>query len=153
MHDAHGVLQAQASDVRQSGRDPIFGNASDMKGRRAIELISTEEFYDLLHQSEDLILIDLRPSREMKPITIPMANTLRVAPCELPDLLFWLPPASSVVLYGSLDLCLSATQAVPHLPGIAPVYMLRELDTLGDRLGSSTVENEPQEGNANQAKE
>jgi xanthine dehydrogenase iron-sulfur cluster and FAD-binding subunit A len=114
-----------------------------MKGRRAIELISTEELYNLLHQSEDVILIDLRPSREMKPITIPMANMLRVAPSELRDLLFWLPPASSVVLYGSLDLCLSVTQAVPQLPGIAPVYMLRELDTLVDRPGSSTVANEP----------
>jgi xanthine dehydrogenase iron-sulfur cluster and FAD-binding subunit A len=114
-----------------------------MRGRRAIELISMEELCDLLHQSEDVILIDLRPSREIKPVTIPMTDTLRVAPSELRDLLFWLPPASSVVLCGSLDLCLSVTQEVPHLDGIAPVYILRELDTLGDRLSSSTVANEP----------
>ncbi len=74
----------------------------------------------------------------MKPVKMPAALTLNVPLSLLRDLLFWLPPANSVVLYRSPDLCLSATQAVRHLPGVAPVYMLSGLDTPSERLGSST---------------
>lgn len=142
VHDDHGALRAHTSVLRHAGRDSIFWNASDMKGHRAIELISTEELYNLLRESEDVILLDLRSSREIKPDILPMTNTLRVVPSELRNLLFWLPPASSVVLCRPLDLCRSVTQAVRDLPGIAPVYIISELETLGDRLGSSTVVNE-----------
>jgi hypothetical protein len=131
VHDGHAELRGRAS-VLHLGHDPIVGTPSNLKGSRAVELISAEELRHLLYQSDDIILIDLRSNWERKSLASPAANTLSVAPSQLRDLLFWLPPASSVVLYGSSDLCVSVTRVVRHLPGVAPIYVLRESDKLID---------------------
>src|SRR5665213_1848951 len=98
VHDGHAKLRGRASELHL-GHDPIVDTSSYLKRSRAVEPISAVEHRDLLHRSDDLIFIDLRSSWERKSLASPAANTLSVAPSQLLDLLLWLPPATSVVLY------------------------------------------------------
>jgi hypothetical protein len=123
-----------ASELRSSDISSMGRRASEFQNSRAVKQITAEELDDLAHRSNDVILIDLTPPWERKPLLIPVAHTLFVAPNQLQDILRWLPPASSVVLYGSSRLCASVTPAVGHLTGSAPVYVLSEPKILKDRL-------------------
>jgi hypothetical protein len=115
-----------ASDLRLSGISSVACRASEFQSCRAVRQITAEELDDLAQQSNDVILIDLRSRWERTPISIPVAHTLFIAPSHLQDILRWLPPSSSVVLYGSPGLYDFVTSAVRHLTGSAPIYVVRE---------------------------
>jgi len=71
-----------------------------------------------------VIFIDLRPESESKSTPFPQSHALSIAPGQLVDVLRWLPPSSSVVLYGASSLCASMIWAVRDLTGPAPIYVL-----------------------------
>jgi hypothetical protein len=116
----------RASELWLSGSSSVVRHGSEPQNSRAVRQITAEELDDLAHQSNDVILIDLRSRWERTPISIPVAHTLFIAPSQLQDILRWLPPASSVVLYGASGLYDFMTSAVRHLTGSAPVYVVRE---------------------------
>jgi hypothetical protein len=119
-------LHGRASELRPSDLSSVVRRGSMSQDSRAVKEITSEELDDLAHRSNDVILIDLRSRRERTPILIPVAHTLFIAPSQLQDILRWLPPASSVVLYGPSGLCDFLASAVPRLTGSAPVYVVRE---------------------------
>jgi hypothetical protein len=125
---------APASELRFSARNSITRESCGAQSRRPVEPISLEELADLALRSVELILIDLRARRKYRPTAVPVEHTLVVAPQQLQDLLCWLPPQTSVVLYGSSELLESLLSAVSQLPGVAPVYVVKESERF---IGSS----------------
>jgi len=115
-----------ASELRLSGISSVVRCEIDAQNSRAVKQITAEELEDLAHQSNDVILIDLRSRWERTPVSIPVTHTLFIAPSQLLDILRWLPPASSVVLYGASGLYGFVTSAARHLNGSAPVYVVRD---------------------------
>jgi hypothetical protein len=102
------------------------GMTSDVSSYREVRQISTKDLRSLAHKSDDLILVDLRLRSEREPISFHVAHVLFVSSNDLVDLLCWLPPASSVVLYGGTDRCTSAIRVGQGIFGTAPIYVLRE---------------------------
>lgn len=125
-HDAHRVVSEPASKLSFTPRDSIRRSNSGEQNERPVESIPTDQFDVLAHRLHDLILIDLRSRRWRRPTVVPVAHTLTVAPNQLRDLLSWLPPASSVALYSATDLYEFVMATAYHLPGIAPVYVVKE---------------------------
>lgn len=93
---------------------------------RRIERISMKDADHLMQDSQDMILIDLRPDWGRTPIPFPVANILFVPPNQLDGILSWLPSASSVALYCTSECYFGVMRTVLHLSGSAPVYLLSE---------------------------
>jgi hypothetical protein len=93
--------------------------------RRSIEWISFKEFRSLLDQaSDDLVVLDLRYDVRQVPFPIAEAFVLPVSPIELLEILAWLPPNRSVVLYGADAISIAGIERSPCMEGSAPIYFL-----------------------------
>ena len=119
--DAQRVPRQPASELWLAPWDSIHRSNSGEQNERPVESIPADQFDELAHRLQDLILIDLRSRRWQRPTVVPVVHTLTVAPNQLRDLLSWLPPGSSVALYSAADLHEFVIATVCHLPGIAPV--------------------------------
>jgi hypothetical protein len=124
--DAQRVPRQPASELWLAPWDSIHRSNSGEQNERPVESIPADQFDELAHRLQDLILIDLRSRRWQRPTVVPVVHTLTVAPNQLRDLLSWLPPGSSVALYSAADLHEFVIATVCHLPGIAPVYVMKE---------------------------
>jgi hypothetical protein len=93
--------------------------------RREIRWVSMNECEDLIHTSTDIIFIDLGSPDEEKHFPIEAEHVLSISPSNILDVLQWLPPETTVVLYGASDLCTSMIWTVRNLAGVAPVYVLK----------------------------
>jgi hypothetical protein len=103
------------------------------KGERPISWVSEREFGALVRTSDDVILVDLASDRNGKPdagngsrMLFNAPNVLLIEQRGLLDVLRWASSTSSVVLYGSRDVCASAIPAIRKVAGSAPVYLMPE---------------------------
>jgi hypothetical protein len=111
-------------------RKPVLDSTTRLgshhQGKREVQWITQKNFESLTQGNDDVIFIDLRPENESKAAPFPHTHALSIAPGQLVDVLRWLPPSSSVVLYGAPSLCASMIWAVRDLAGSAPIYVLSE---------------------------
>jgi hypothetical protein len=98
-----------------------------LQDKREVKWIFTKEFESLLSESEDVIVIDLRPQTRKERVPFTVGHVLSISPDELLDILRWLPATSSVVLYGSPDLCASLLWTARNISGSASLYVLAEV--------------------------
>jgi hypothetical protein len=101
--------------------------------KRQVKWISTKEFKTLSCRSDNLILIALRRKTATKPIPFPESHILYIEPDLALDLLQWLPPSCSAILYGASNRLSSTTWAVRNLAGSAPIYVVCETSFQSDR--------------------
>lgn len=94
--------------------------------KRKIRRISRRECECLIQDCEDIILINLTQHRSIRLTGLPTTCELFVHPNEIREIIRWLPPESSAVLYGEADMCNSVLTAVRDAPGKAPLYVLEE---------------------------
>jgi hypothetical protein len=99
---------------------------SPRRPRRKISWISGEEFEELVQKSEDVILIDLGSLTLGDPNEFNCSGTLLIEPRDMPDVLFWSPPSSQIVVYGPRRTCTSVLPMISKVPGTAPVYLLSQ---------------------------
>lgn len=100
--------------------------------KRKIARISRRECECLLRHCEDLILINLTQHRSIRSTGLTTTCELFVHPNEMRKIIRWLPPESSAVLYGEVDMCNSVLTAVRDTPGKAPLYVLEETPIRSD---------------------
>jgi hypothetical protein len=124
--DGEWVPGTCACSLHPSSLHSTAGMPSNVNKQREVKPISTKNLRYLVYKSDDLILIDLRLPFRATPIPLPAAHILFVSPPDLRGLLRWLPPATSVALYGETDVCASAIQICRGIPGTAPIYVLTE---------------------------
>jgi hypothetical protein len=92
---------------------------------REIRWTSVGECEDIIRSSRDVIFINLGPPEEEKQLPISPAHALSISPRHVLAVLQWLPPETTVVVYGASDLCASMIWTVRNLAGVAPVYFLK----------------------------
>lgn len=92
---------------------------------REIRWISMKECEDIIRTSSDVVLINLEPSEEGKQLPIPDEHVLSISPSHVLNVVQWLPPETTVVLYGASDLCASMIWTARSLAGVAPVYVVK----------------------------
>jgi hypothetical protein len=126
VHDGRCAPETGAHPLRSQSLDSTAGMAWDVGSYREVKQITARELKCLVYKPEDLILVDLRPRSETSPISFPVANVLFASPSDLVNLLYWLPPATSAVLYGGTATCAQAIQVGHGISGTAPIYVLSE---------------------------
>jgi hypothetical protein len=92
--------------------------------KRHIRWITQQELPVILRRFENVILVDVRSERGLKPSLYSGSHVLPTSPEHLNDLLPWLPPETSVLLCGPPDLCKSVLFETRNCPGSAPIYVL-----------------------------
>jgi hypothetical protein len=92
---------------------------------RKITWISMKECEDIIRTSSDVVFIDLGPPEEGKKLPIPAAHVLSISPSHVLDVVRWLPPETTVLLYGASELCASMIWTARSLAGVAPVYVVK----------------------------
>jgi hypothetical protein len=92
--------------------------------RRHIRWITPQELPVLLRRFDNVILVDLRSERGLKPSLHSGSHVLPTSPEHLNDLLPWLPPETGVLLCGPPDLCKALLSELRNSPGSAPIYVL-----------------------------
>jgi hypothetical protein len=125
-------------DSRASGRSSSIQRRTNPQlahsRTRPLKRISLNEFSTVLEESSDLIVIDLRPCGERSPFPIPHAHVLSISPCELTEILEWLPPNRSAAFYGASGITMHMIETDPYISGSAPLYLLQ-----GNRAGSEVA--------------
>jgi hypothetical protein len=118
------VIPLSPITYRSTGRLGVYPQE-----KREVRWIFTKEFEALLRESEDVIVIviDLRPQTRKERVPFTVGHVLSISPGELLDILRWLPTTSSVVLYGTPDLCASLLWTARNISGSAPLYVLAEV--------------------------
>jgi hypothetical protein len=91
---------------------------------RKVRWISMKECEDIVRTSSDVVLINLGPPEEGKRLPVPAAHVLSISPIHVLDVVRWLPPEATILLYGASDLCASMIWTARSLTGIAPVYVV-----------------------------
>jgi len=128
--------------ARRSGKRPFLNGARSIsqlssslrlapntarRQTRLIKWVSFKEFKSLLEQaSEDLVVLDLRVDTREAHFPIAEAFVLPVMQYELMEILVWLPPSQSVVLYRADALCIASIEVNPSIERSAPIYSLDE---------------------------
>jgi len=100
--------------------------ASGLPSRRPVKRMSTQEITYVVQDRDDVILIDLRPQLDRMPVPFSRARILHATPTQLESLLRWLPPASSVAVYGCARDCDRIVRIARSISGSAPLYVLSE---------------------------
>jgi hypothetical protein len=136
---AFGVLLCAAWLIVRCGRrgsrdSRTFSHPTSIKLRgdpsarcrtRLLRRISLNEFSKVVRESGDLIVIDLRPCGEQSPFPIPNVHVLSINPCELTEVMEWLPPDRSAAFYGASDITLHMIETDRYISGWAPLYLLQ----------------------------
>jgi hypothetical protein len=91
--------------------------------KRKVKSISDKECERLLRESSDVVFVDLR-SEGRTPIPFAVPEVLVLSPGQIFDMLRWLPASTSIVLYGTSNLCTSVAWSARSIHGLAPVYVL-----------------------------
>jgi hypothetical protein len=78
----------------------------------------------ILANTQDLIVIDLRPEARSRPFPISEVTVLPVALNELSETLECLPSDSSVVFYGATNVSIFLISTSSCMSGSAPLYLL-----------------------------
>lgn len=92
---------------------------------RLLKRISLSEFANVLRESGDLVVIDLRPCGERTPFPVPHDHVLSISPCELTEMLEWWPLNRSVAVYGASGITMHMLETNPYIGGSAPLYLLQ----------------------------
>jgi hypothetical protein len=92
---------------------------------RKIRWISMRECEDIVRTSSNVVFIDLGPPEEGKQLPIRAAHVLSISPSHVLDVVRWLPPETTVLLYGASDPCASMIWTARSLAGVAPVYVVK----------------------------
>jgi len=100
--------------------------ASGLSRRRPVQRMSTQDIAHIVEDRDDVILIDLRPQVERKPVPFPRSRILYTTPTQLESLLRWLPSASSVAVYGRARDWDQIIRIARSISGSAPLYVLSE---------------------------
>ena len=90
---------------------------------RRVKTISDKECERLLRESSDVVFVDLR-TEGRTPIPFAVPEVLVLSPSQVFDMLRWLPASTSIVLYGTSNLCASVAWSARNIHGLAPIYML-----------------------------
>ena len=98
---------------------------SPFSNRRKIRWISMGECEGIVRTSSDVVFLDLGPPEEDKRLPMRAAHVLSISPNHVLGVVQWLPPETTVVLYGAYDLCASMIWTARSLAGIAPVYVVK----------------------------
>lgn len=93
---------------------------------RNLEWVSMGQFTNLLAESNDLVVIDLRPESQHLRLRLPAAQVLTISPDELPEVLEWLPRNRSAAFCGASGTALSVIRASSRMRGSAPLYVLKD---------------------------
>ena len=93
--------------------------------KRQIKWISMKECEGVVHNSYNVVFIEIRSGSEGKALPFPATHVLSIAPSQLADVLRWLPPDSCVVLCGEVDLCSSILGSLDDIAGSASIYLLK----------------------------
>lgn len=92
---------------------------------REMKWITVTECERLLHQSDNIIFIDLQPRTVQESMPFPAVDPLTPNPSQLLRLLRWVPDANSIVISGgSAELYRSIFCRAYKLPGHAAIYFL-----------------------------
>jgi hypothetical protein len=114
--------------VRSASQPPVSLRIAPKPARRQkrpIGWVSFIEFRSLLEQDADgLVVLDLRIDARQVPFPLAEAFALPVTPNELMEILAWLPPNRSVVLYGADAISIVGIERSPSMEGSAPIYFL-----------------------------
>jgi hypothetical protein len=94
--------------------------------RSELQWISLEEVYGLPGNSDDVLVIDMRPSSKKNPLPYPISHPLTISLTQLLDVLPWVPSDCSVILCGAPSFCILMAGAIHRAAGSIPVYLLRE---------------------------
>ena len=97
--------------------------------KRKVKRISDKECEQLLRESNDVVFLDLR-SESKAPIPFAVPEVLVLSPSQIFDMLRWLPASTSVVLYGTSNLCASVAWSARNTCGWAPIYVLDPRSTI-----------------------
>jgi hypothetical protein len=101
-----------------------FPNDCGSRTRRHVRWITPQELPVLLHRFENVIVVDLRSEKRLRPTLFSASHVLPASPDQLNDLLPWLPADTGVVLCGPPDLCKRLLLKIRYLTGSAPIYVL-----------------------------
>jgi hypothetical protein len=93
--------------------------------KRPIKWISMKDCEGVVHNSSNVVFIEIRSGSEGKPLPFPATHVLSIAPSQLVDVLRWLPPDSCVVLWGEVDLCSSILGSLDDVAGSASIYVFK----------------------------
>lgn len=105
----------------------------DRAPRRKVKWISGGECRRLLHESSDVVFVDLRSeSNTSVPFAVPEALVLSSS--QIFDMLRWLPASTGVVLYGTSTLCSSVVRSARNIYGWAPIYVLDQRPVLAGEV-------------------
>jgi len=108
--------------------------------RRKVKWISRTEYEALLHSREDVIIIDLSMRRADASVEFPSDRTLSLSSDQVLGMLKWVPPESSVVLYGVSDACASMLWTKRDIPGNAPIFAMTEVPEPSEAIRSAAAQ-------------
>jgi len=122
-----GLFCAVYISLRDEKRLRAETMARSMSKRRRVTWISRSECDALLRTCEDVVIIDLTMRQANASDVLPSDRTLSLRPDQMLNLLKWLPPESSALVYGVSDVCALRLWTKRNLPGIAPIYVMTEI--------------------------
>lgn len=100
------------------------GSDKASEPRRALQRISAVQFMEVAAQTDDILLIDLRPFHLNAPLPVSAPHVLRLRTNQLEEVLRQLPEDRSAVFYGASDLSVFMIMTSLYLRGSAPLYIL-----------------------------
>lgn len=100
--------------------------SSSYPRRRPVSRITRAELPALIAESEDVIFIDLRAEQNTDDPPLTGFHVLPTSADQLQDLLPWLPPETSVVLYGDSKASKALLSGLRTSAGSAAIYFLAE---------------------------
>lgn len=92
--------------------------------RRRLQWISADQFRHVAADSQDLLLVDLRPDPGDPPVALPADRVVRVRTHQLEDVLRSLPENRSAAFCGASGVCVFMIQTSSCMRGSAPLYLL-----------------------------
>lgn len=135
---ALGILMYPAWQILRSfgrfSRDPMaalsFSDSRRVRGAggkrtRNLQWVSIDEFREILERAGDLVVIDLRPQDERRPLPVSGSQMLRIGAEELGEVLQWLPPDRSAAFCGASGLAVFMIRTSACMQGSAPLYVVK----------------------------
>lgn len=129
LYAAMQLLRALRRPAGARARDSV---TADPVKRRPVRWISMQDCTAIFASEEKPVFVDLRPPVRRRPLPlsirdcVPAASVLTACPADLPEILAWLPPSRSVIIYGASGLCAAMIQTSPGTCKDAFVYLIAE---------------------------
>jgi hypothetical protein len=110
--------------------DSIGAPRTSVIRKRHAKWISTKECEKLIHNTDNVVFIDIRSQGADEHFAVPGIYALSVSPNKLVDVMQWFPPDTCVVLCGEVDLCFSIVEPLDDDAGSTSIYLLKRNDVL-----------------------